>query len=325
MKISIIIVSYNEEKYLDMAVKSCFEQSIFEEGYEVEIIIGDDGSSDGSIDIIKSWRNKYPEVVKYFVMDRENIEYVIPSIRASNVLKKAFSIAKGDYIQILSGDDILLDKQKILTAIKFLDVNKDYSCCYSDYIKFWDDGKEVYPKTKKCQFSRPVLWSFEYRHISCYLFRKDVINNLLDRFCDDTGLFYSCFITGKAKNLPGITFAYRQRTESIMRTSDDIDLNLLEILLYQDVLNRNYFPKSTYAKFYRPLMYVWNNRLKLNDIKYMKYFKESSKYNNDVLSLISNYEEHSLEDKIKLRILLFNSAFYRIIFKILDVFETIFR
>ena len=57
IKISIILVSYNEKQYLIDALESCIKQNI-ECNYE--IIIGDDGSDDGSIDIIKEYKSRYP-------------------------------------------------------------------------------------------------------------------------------------------------------------------------------------------------------------------------------------------------------------------------
>jgi glycosyltransferase involved in cell wall biosynthesis len=324
MKCSIVIISYNEKRYLKEAVESCLRQEVFCDN-NAEIIIGDDGSSDGSLEIIKELAEKYPNKIRYFVMDRSDIQYIIPSLRASNVIKKGLELSKGEYLQILSGDDLLIDPKKISVASMFLDNNPEYSCCYTDYKKFWDDGKSIFPKAKKNQFSRPVLWSFEYRHISCYVFRRNVLNNLLDRFCDDTGMFYSCFCTGKAKHIPGVTFGYRQRDTGIMRTSDELELNLLELLLFQDVLNRNSFPKSSLAKFYKPLRFVWNQKATLRNEKYEKYFIESSKYDNDILNLFARYNELEKRKKKQLRRMMVKAGFYRIIFKFFDITESIIR
>jgi glycosyltransferase involved in cell wall biosynthesis len=101
MKLSIIIVSYNESRFLEKAVGSCLDQDYD----DYEIIIGDDGSDDGSVDIIK----RYAETnnIKYFVMER-NAKYYIPSIRVSDIIKRALEIADGQYVCVLSGDDFLL-------------------------------------------------------------------------------------------------------------------------------------------------------------------------------------------------------------------------
>lgn len=131
------------------------------------------------------------------------------------------------------------------------------------------------------------MWSFEYRHISCYVFTRNVLPYVLDRFCDDTGLLCSCFAAGKAKHFPAMAFAYRQRSGGISGTSDETELNLLEMLLFQDVQNRNYYPKSTLAKFYRPILYVYKHRIELRNNKYEKYLIESK--NTRMIYLINWY------------------------------------
>ena len=111
IKISIILVSYNEKQYLIDALESCIKQNI-ECNYE--IIIGDDGSDDGSIDIIKEYKSRYPELIKYFIMDREHMEInsVIPSIRVSNIIKKWLGDCNISFEEILYGI-ILVDKSII--------------------------------------------------------------------------------------------------------------------------------------------------------------------------------------------------------------------
>ena len=59
MKVSIIIVSYNEKKYLMDALDSCLRQTLFQDDVDCEIIIGDDGSTDGSIEQIEIIKELY--------------------------------------------------------------------------------------------------------------------------------------------------------------------------------------------------------------------------------------------------------------------------
>lgn len=53
MKVSIIITAYNSEKYISRAVRSCLEQSFHKKEYE--IIVVDDGSTDNTGEILKSF------------------------------------------------------------------------------------------------------------------------------------------------------------------------------------------------------------------------------------------------------------------------------
>jgi len=323
MKVSIIIISYNEKEYILDSINSCLCQDIFEKGYECEIIITDDGSNDGTIKLLEEIKFKYPDIIKFIVMDRSNIEYLIPSLRASNAIKKALSIATGEYIQLLSADDILINKSKLSNAIMFLDNNIEYTSCYNDYIYFNDNGDIWNPNYKKANYSRDILWAYEYRHVSCYLFRNTVIPNLLDRFCDDTGFFYSSFLTGKTKYINSTTFAYRQRSSGITSSSNTMELYLNELLIMQDVFNKNSFLLSSYAKFYTPIIYVLKNRNELKNVKYEKFYIESSKYNNNFIKYFFDYNKLEFHEKLKIFSILVKALICKFIFKLKAIIESV--
>ena len=58
---SIIVVSYNQKEYTAQAIDSCLSQDI-QEPYE--IIIVDDGSDDGSVEMISDYASKHPDIIK---------------------------------------------------------------------------------------------------------------------------------------------------------------------------------------------------------------------------------------------------------------------
>ena len=65
--LTVVIPTYNMEKYL----AHCLESFIFDEAEKgLEILIVNDGSKDNSINIAKSYENKYPNIFK--VIDKEN-------------------------------------------------------------------------------------------------------------------------------------------------------------------------------------------------------------------------------------------------------------
>jgi glycosyltransferase involved in cell wall biosynthesis len=94
--VSIIIPVYNSEKYVAAAISSALDQTWANK----EIIIIDDGSTDSSLSIARSFES---EIVKVFSQ---------PNQGASAARNKGIKEAKGDYIQFLDADD-LLSKNKI--------------------------------------------------------------------------------------------------------------------------------------------------------------------------------------------------------------------
>lgn len=312
IKISIILVSYNEKQYLIDALESCIKQNI-ECNYE--IIIGDDGSDDGSIDIIKEYKSRYPELIKYFIMDREHMEInsVIPSIRVSNIIKKGFSIAEGEYAMVLSADDVI-SENKLRIQSEYLEKNTDKIGCFCPFKMFWDNGESN--KCKVINASNKVLWSTKYIHISCFLFRYRNIN-LLDRFCDDTGMYYSIIKSGSVGCINKVMFKYRQRDNSIMHNMDKLQLDIVEILLFQDILNSKEYKKRDKIKFARPLLRLLKNRKDIGNPLYEKYRINSSLYSNDILNMIYNYDNMEFSKKLHILSLVFfsNLGFFYFKFK----------
>ena len=89
MKVSVILCVYNEEKYVRQAIESILGQTLT----DLELIIVNDGSTDGTQDIIESYRDKRIKVINH-----ENI-----GLGASR--NKGLSAAEGDYVTFLDGDD----------------------------------------------------------------------------------------------------------------------------------------------------------------------------------------------------------------------------
>ena len=282
-KISIILLSYNEKGYLLNAYQSCKRQTF----KNIEIIFADDGSDDGSIDLIEDICADDPSA-KSFVMEREDSE-VIPSIRVSNLIKRALDLATGEYAVILSGDDWFCDNTKFEKAVSFLDDNKGYMSFASGY-------KVVYPEREEVKnpyiVSNNVFIGSRYLHISCFIFRKMNSNKLLDRMADDIGLVYILAASGRIKYSEEITFAYNQRKSSIMHNMDIVEHDVLELMLYQDVLNykerTGVYLRGIIGRMFFPLLRCIKNRQKLADSKYQKYLRSCAAYDNDIVGELAN-------------------------------------
>jgi glycosyltransferase involved in cell wall biosynthesis len=93
--VSVICLCYNHENYLIESLNSVVHQH----HTNIEIIIVDDCSSDGSREKIKSWLSQHPKVV--FIVNEHNLGN-------TKSFNKALKIAKGDFIIDLATDDVLL-------------------------------------------------------------------------------------------------------------------------------------------------------------------------------------------------------------------------
>jgi glycosyltransferase involved in cell wall biosynthesis len=139
-KVSVIIPTYNRLPMLREAVGSVLVQD-FE---DVELIVVDDGSSDGTAEEI----NRYGGRVKLFQHD---VNKGVSAARNKGILH-----ARGKYIAFLDSDDLWV-KGKLKIQAAFLDDNPHYPLCYTDEI--WiRKGKRVNPMLKHAKYSG---WIFE--------------------------------------------------------------------------------------------------------------------------------------------------------------------
>ncbi len=66
IKLSIIVPCYNVEKYLARSLEKLFSQTLS----DIEVICVNDGSTDGSLDILRQYKDRFPE--KCVLVDKEN-------------------------------------------------------------------------------------------------------------------------------------------------------------------------------------------------------------------------------------------------------------
>ena len=92
MKVSVIIPVYNTKGYLSQ----CFDSLVNQTLEDIEILVVDDGSTDGSAQIIKEYEQKYPQKFKGFFKENGG------QASARNL---ALKYAKGEYLGFVDSDD----------------------------------------------------------------------------------------------------------------------------------------------------------------------------------------------------------------------------
>lgn len=144
MKVSVLVTFFNQAQYVDQALQSVAEQ---ETDFEYEVLIGDDGSTDGTVEKLRQWERRHPGLMKVFVRDREPGLPPTPLTarqRASANRIALLRAARGDYFTLLDGDDCYCDRRKLQIQADLLDdpANSDCVGCAHNVEKFWDDGSE---------------------------------------------------------------------------------------------------------------------------------------------------------------------------------------
>jgi glycosyltransferase involved in cell wall biosynthesis len=138
MKLSVIVLCYNFEKYIEQCLYSILSQRT---NFDFEILIRDDCSTDKSSSIIDRLAGMNPNI--RFIKGKDNIGF-------SKSYEELLNLSKGEYIAYTDGDDYWLNNNKLQRQVDFLETNKSYVMCCTGY---WqkDENENYLPKS-------PNLW-----------------------------------------------------------------------------------------------------------------------------------------------------------------------
>jgi glycosyltransferase involved in cell wall biosynthesis len=120
IKVSILCLTYNHAQFISKALDSFLSQKT---DINYEILINDDASTDGTIEIIKEYQKKYPTIIKP-VFHAEN-QY--SKGKRNLVLRYLAPKAKGEYLALCEGDDYWIDENKLQKQVDFLNNNKNFA------------------------------------------------------------------------------------------------------------------------------------------------------------------------------------------------------
>lgn len=178
IKITCSILCYNYGHYLPLAIDSCLNQD--KDGYELEVIVIDDGSTDNTPAVCKS----YGESIKYYRSVNEGFE-------AS--LTKAVNYATGDIICLLDADDYFLPN-KINEVLKEFARNQKLLFLYHDKALIDKEGNVFKQYDKGGNTSTQV-------------FKKSAALDLLPAYNEQ--FFYTLYMAGHGYHLKKKLSHYR--------------------------------------------------------------------------------------------------------------------
>ena len=189
-KISIIVPVYNVEKYLERCLKSLINQTI----KDIEVIVINDVSIDGSQIIIDKYKAEYPEIIK---------SYYVKNGGAAKARNYALNYVTGEYIGFVDSDDYISEEmyEKLYKEAK--EKEADIVCC--NYYRVIDE-KKFNKKTfgnkhilKEDVFDKNVyeanLLFDEVPYLWNKIFKTEIIKNNNINFCDDLRIYEDLLFT----------------------------------------------------------------------------------------------------------------------------------
>lgn len=259
-KLSVLIPSYNKREYIREALDSVLRQKT-EFGFN--LIITDDGSTDGTLDIINEYVRQYPDQI-----------VLLPSVKNEGLLSniiKAYEYMDCEYFCCLDPDDYYTDDNFYQKAISFLESNREFNIYAANTICMHEDGTTESQNSQytddyyDSDFSDMLDERAPLGNTISSVFRNNVINEALigimktaigDRYAEhsfreDDFRNRIHLQTGKAHWVNEIVGVYRYTPTGLYRSSNLLKKHCMKVCSYLDMylfFNKKHVQFITLAK-----------------------------------------------------------------------------
>ena len=265
MKLSVFVVTYNQEQYLRQCLDSIVMQKV---NFDYGVIIGDDCSTDGTgaicdefADRVKSQKSRVKSIEVYHHSKNmgllKNWEFVMNK-------------CQGEYIALIEGDDYWIDEHKLQRQVDWLDTHPEYTLTFTRAEIQYENGAEVgaekdLPHLEEREYSVEEICR-DFRVLSS----STVIRNVLQpvHYSDqllyaDTYTFIELCKRGKAYCLGVPTVKYRIHQQNLSYNGD------------WDFYVHSYNQCKLFNRLYPELRSVYEERLE-SSLAHLLYDKEKS-------------------------------------------------
>ncbi len=210
-KISVMVTTYNHEKYIASALDSVLMQK---GAFELEIIVGDDFSTDSTPSILKEYEKQHPGLMK-----------ILPSksnIGVTRNIQRCIGQYTGDYVAFIEGDDYWTREDKLFNQMQFLEDHPECAFCFNAITLLYEGDGFSIPHPTQVKFMRKrkyllttselIYYNF-IGNFSCCMYRKEILErlppDLFDMFVVDWMFNIYCSQFGKIGFLYDIMSVYR--------------------------------------------------------------------------------------------------------------------
>lgn len=162
--LSIIVPAYNVESYIRECLDSVFDNLSADNENNVEVIVINDGSLDGTLDIVREYNKEHPLIL----IDQK-------STGVSNARNCGMRVASGKYLMFVDSDDYLVS-DSLDKLLAFLTENEDAEIVEYDFYEFVNAnnklkdmhempsvvcgrGEEIYASWVNDSFFRHLVWT----------------------------------------------------------------------------------------------------------------------------------------------------------------------
>ena len=164
--LTVMLQAHNFEKYIAQCLDSILAQKV---NFDYEILACDDCASDRSLEILREYEKKFPQIVKVVTNDT--------NLGCAKTAYKLHSISQGKYLTMIDGDDYLTDENRFQEQVNFLEERSDYAAVAGNTVLKYEDGNRpdeliVNSQVPETYEVEDFIMARSYFHTSAIMYRN---------------------------------------------------------------------------------------------------------------------------------------------------------
>lgn len=126
--VSIVVPTYNHARFIGKCLDGVLDQEL---DMPMEVLVGEDASTDGTREICLRYAAQHPDRIKLTLRDRKDVMVIMgrPTGRAN--LRDLLNDAQGEYVALCEGDDYWIDRTKLARQIAMLQADRSLCGCFT--------------------------------------------------------------------------------------------------------------------------------------------------------------------------------------------------
>jgi glycosyltransferase involved in cell wall biosynthesis len=221
--VSVAVITYNHEQFIAQAIESVLMQ---ETAFAVELVIGEDCSTDGTRRIVQAYAGRYPNVIRALLPEK--------NLGMARNYDAVWQACRGKYIAWLEGDDYWRTPQKLQKQVGLMDANPHYSMCgtRTQFVATSSNGGEkdageLQPPVLKPEYDLSDFLTHYPMHTSSMLLRRELVefpdwlNGLV--MLRDTCVFALCAEKGPVGYLSEVVSCWRIHPGGLWTSKSEAD------------------------------------------------------------------------------------------------------
>lgn len=128
--VTVCLFAYNHAPFIAQAIEGVLMQEI---DVPFEILVGEDGSTDGTREIVLDYQARHPDRIRVLLNDRADVIYVDGRPTGRWNYTNTLSQARGAYVAMLDGDDYWVHPRKLQLQVDRLRAEPDLALCCTAY------------------------------------------------------------------------------------------------------------------------------------------------------------------------------------------------